>query len=85
MAKTATRLRASDSRLDTIAYDSPRDGLRYRAANTCTINGVANNCAATVHFPLPGMGITLSQSVGITTPSSVFYFVSIGKPAAAPN
>lgn len=81
VANSATRLRAADSRADTIAYDSPRNGLRYRTANTCTVNGVASNCAATVQFPLPGMGITLSQSVGITTPASAFYAVSIGKPA----
>jgi hypothetical protein len=83
VANTATRLRASDSRVDTIAYDSPRNGLRYRTANTCTINGVASNCAATVQFPLQGMGITLALSVGVTTPASAFYNVSIGKPAAA--
>jgi hypothetical protein len=78
--KSVTRIRASDSRVDTIAYDSPRDGLRYRALNSCSISGVASNCAATVQLPLQGMGITLALSVG-STPASAFYNVSVGKPA----
>lgn len=81
VANSAMRLRASDNRVDTIAYDNPRNGLRYRAGNTCTFNGAATNCPAMVQFQLQGMGITLSQSVGITTPASAFYAVSIGKPA----
>lgn len=77
--RNVTRLRASDNRVDTLAYDKPRDGLRYRAPNSCTVGGVASNCAATVQFPLQGMGITLSLSVG-TNPATAFYSVSIGKP-----
>ncbi len=80
VAKSATRLRAGDNRVDTHSFDKPRDGLRYRAPNSCTFNGVAGNCAATVVVPLQGMGITLALSVG-TNPTAAFFNVSIGKPA----
>ena len=78
-AKTVTRLLASNSRVDTLGYDKPRDGLRHRALNTCSIGGVASNCSAVVQLPLQGMGITLSMSVG-TNPTTAFYQVSVGKP-----
>jgi hypothetical protein len=78
-ANTATRLRARDSRVDTLSYNKPRDGLRYRVPNSCTVNGVASNCAGTVQLPLQGMGITLSMSVG-TNPTSAFMSVSVSKP-----
>jgi hypothetical protein len=76
-AKTVTRIRTSDSRVDTLSYNKPRDGLRYRAPNSCTVNGAARNCAELVQLQLPG--ITLSMSVG-TDPSTAFMSVSIGKP-----
>jgi hypothetical protein len=79
VAKTVTRIRAADSRVDSLGYDKPRDGLRYRAPNSCTINSVASNCAETVQLPLQGMGITLSLSVG-TNPTTASYNVSVGKP-----
>ncbi len=78
---SVTRIRTSDGRVDTIGYDKPRNGLRYRALNSCSINGVASNCSETAQLPLQGMGITLSLSVG-TNPASAFYAVSVGKPAA---
>lgn len=78
-ANSVTRLRASDGRVDTIGYDKPRNGLRYRAPNSCSVNGVASNCAESVQVPLQGMGITLSLSVGTSTATS-FYSVSVGKP-----
>jgi hypothetical protein len=78
-AKTVTRLRTSDSRVDTISYDKPRAGLRYRAPNSCTVNGVASNCAELVQMPLQGMGITLSVSVG-TTPTNALLSASVNKP-----
>jgi hypothetical protein len=79
-AKTVTRLLASNNRVDTLSYDQPRDGLRHRGLNTCSIAGVASNCAEVVQMPLQGMGITLTMSVG-TNPSTAFYQVSVGKPA----
>lgn len=78
-AKTTTRLLASNNRVDMLSYDSPRDGLRYRAPNSCTIDSAANNCSEVVQLPLQGMGITLSMSVGIN-PTTAFYQASIGKP-----
>ena len=78
-AKSVTRMRESDKRVDTFGYDTPRDGLRYRAPNSCSVNGVASNCAGTVVLPLQGLGLTLSGSLG-TSPSNSFYSVSVGKP-----
>lgn len=76
-AKTVTRIRASDNRVDTLGYNKPRDGLRYRAPNSCTVNGAARNCAGTVQLTLPG--ITLSMSLD-RDPLTAFMSVSIGKP-----
>jgi hypothetical protein len=77
--QVVTRIRGSDARVDSFAYDSPRDGLRYRAANSCTRNGVAVNCPEVVQLPLQGIGITLSASVS-NNPATSFLSVSIGRP-----
>lgn len=79
VAKTVTRRLSSNLRIDTLGYDKPRDGLRYRAANTCTIGGAASSCAEIVQLPLQGMGITLTMSVG-TNPTTAFYQAAIGTP-----
>jgi len=78
-ARTTTRLLASSNRIDTLSYDRPRDGLRYRAPNSCTIDGAASNCAQLVQLPLQGMGITLTMSVG-TSPATAFLQASVTKP-----
>lgn len=78
--RVVTRIRATDSRVDRFTFDRPRDGLRYRVPNSCTVGGVSTNCAETVVLPLQGMGITLALSVG-TNPTTAFFHVSIGKPA----
>jgi hypothetical protein len=78
--KTVTRLRTADSRVDTSSYDQPRDGLRYRALNSCTINGATSNCAELVQLPLQGMGITVTTSVG-SNPAVSFFGFAINKPA----
>ena len=78
--RVVTRIRAADSRVDMLTFDKPRDGLRYRAPNSCTVSGAPTNCAETVQLPLQGMGITLALSVG-TNPTAAFFNVSIGKPA----
>jgi hypothetical protein len=62
-----------------LTYDMPRDGLRYRAPNSCTIDGAANNCSEIVQLPLQGMGITLTMSVG-NNPATAFFQVTVGKP-----
>jgi hypothetical protein len=79
-AKTVTRIRSPDNRIDTLAFDKPRAGLRYRAADSCSVNGLPAGCAETVQLPLQGMGVTVSLSVG-TEPSTAFYSVSTNKPA----
>ena len=79
-AKTVTRIRFPDNRVDTLAFDKPRAGLRYRAADSCSVNGLPAGCAETVQLPLQGMGVTVSSSVG-TEPSTAFYSVSTNQPA----
>ena len=79
VAGTTTRLLASNGRVDLLTYESPRTGLRYRAPNSCTINGAANNCAEIVQLPLQGMGVTVTMSVG-SNPSTAFYQVTVVKP-----
>ncbi len=80
-ARTTTRLLASNNRVDILTYDKPRNGLRYRALNSCTTAGAATNCREVVQMPLQGMGITLTLSVGITSPATAFYQVSVNKPS----
>ena len=79
VANSYTRRRTADGRVDTLGVNKPRNGLRYRAANSCTVNGVASNCAEVVQLPLQGMGITLSLSVG-NSPTSAFLNVAVIKP-----
>lgn len=50
-ARTVTRIRASDSRVDTLAFDQPRTGMRSRAA--------AGTVPAMVMLPLPGAGMSV--------------------------
>jgi hypothetical protein len=78
-AKTITRIRTSDRRVDTLTYDKPRDGLRYRAGNSCTIDNAPFGCAETVQLPLRGMGITMTLSAS-PQPSQQFYQFSVDKP-----
>lgn len=76
-----TRTRAADNRVDIIGFDKPRNGLRYRAQNACTVNGAPVNCAQTVQLPLQGMGITLALSAGsANTTANAFFNISVGKP-----
>jgi hypothetical protein len=76
-AQTVTRLQASNSRVDTLTYNSPRAGLRHRVGNSCTINGAPSNCAQVVQLPV--LGVTLSSSVG-AIPAAQFITVSVGRP-----
>lgn len=78
-AKTATRRRASDNRVDTLAYDSPRPGLRYRQQNSCTINNVTTNCAELVNLLMQDMGWRIAINVG-TNPATAFYNINVFKP-----
>jgi hypothetical protein len=78
--RTITRIRASDSRVDSQAFDKPRDGLRYRAPNSCSRNGAPINCAEYVQLPLQGMGITLTLSTVVEPSTGTFYQFTINKP-----
>jgi len=69
-AKTLTRKRMSDGRVDTFAVNSPRDGLRYRSAT-------ASLSEATV-MPLPGTGLSVSS--GKTLKGASFFTVTVAKP-----
>jgi len=79
VAKTVTRIQASNNRVDMLTYDKPRDGLRYRAGNSCTVNNAPFACAETVQLPLSGMGITLTLSAA-AQPTQQFYQFSVNKP-----
>jgi hypothetical protein len=80
-AKTATRLLSSNSRVDTLTYDKPRDGLRYRAGGSCTINNVPTNppCAEIVQLRLQGFGMTMTLSAA-PKPTNQFYQLTVDKP-----
>ncbi len=78
-AKTVTRKLTSTNRVDMQAYDKPRNGLRYRAADSCTVDNAPVTCAEYVQLPLPGIGAVLTLSVG-TSPMSAFWQVSVNKP-----
>jgi hypothetical protein len=79
-AKTATRTRLSDGRIDTLAYDSPRPGLRYRQQNSCRNGaGATINCAEVVNLQIQGMGWRIATSVGSNT-AAAFYNINVNKP-----
>ena len=79
-AKTATRSRGSDGRVDTLFYDKPRDGLRHRVANSCTTNlGAPANCAEVVNLQMQGMGFRIATSTG-SNPANTFFNIQFNKP-----
>ena len=78
-AKTVTRKLASNNRIDMQVYDKPRNGLRHRALDSCSIDGTPSGCAEYIQLPLPGMGLALTLSVG-TDPLNAFYQVGVNKP-----
>ncbi len=75
-AKTVTRQFASDSHFDTITFDAPFAGTRYRATNACTTSaGGALNCNGVVLMPLGGMVLSVSS-----VPTKHYTTVSIDTP-----
>jgi hypothetical protein len=76
VAGTYTRLLASNSRIDSFTINSPQSGMRRRATNSCTINGIPNNCSGIYVMPLPGTGV----SVYIGVSPSNFFGISVSKP-----
>lgn len=78
-AKTLTRKRTSDGRVDTFAVNSPRDGLRYRAVGTSVLNsGATVRFAEATVMPLPGTGVAVSS--GATLNGGSHFTVTVGKP-----
>ncbi|HJV63656.1 MAG TPA: hypothetical protein VJ743_22095 [Albitalea sp.] len=75
-AKTAVRQFASDSHFDTLGFDSPFAGTRYRATNACTTAaGGALNCNGVVQLPYGGIVLSVSA-----VSTKHFMTVSIDKP-----
>ena len=71
-----TRQFASDSHVDTIAFNAPFAGTRYRATNGCTTAaGGAFSCNGVVQMPFGGLVMVVSS-----VPAKHFLTVSIDKP-----
>lgn len=67
--------------VDTFQVNSPRTGLRTRAASTCkTTAGTAVNCAGLISMPLAGMGMAV---YGSAVSGTSFYGFSITRPAGS--
>ncbi|MCW5637814.1 MAG: hypothetical protein KIT28_02470 [Rubrivivax sp.] len=77
--RTVALTRSADNLVEQVRFDAPRDGLRYRALNDCTIGGAMVGCAERVQLPLTGMGITLTGSVG-SSAASAFFTAAVVKP-----
>ncbi|GAB3645930.1 hypothetical protein [Ramlibacter alkalitolerans] len=69
-SSSVVRKRASDGREDTVVYNAPLPGLRYRA-QTSTVLGV-------YQMPLPGTNVVLS--VNSAPASTHLYNLSVGRP-----
>ena len=73
---SVTRQFASDSHFDTLGFNAPFEGTRYRAANACTTStGGAFSCSGVVQLPLGGIVLAVSS-----VPTKHFRTVSIVKP-----
>ncbi|MBV8247104.1 MAG: hypothetical protein JO200_01500 [Comamonas sp.] len=74
-----TRSFGSDGHTDTLSYNQPFDGTRYRARNACTGAGGqgAGTCSGTVQLPFGGMTLTTRADTNL---GNRFFSVSIGKP-----
>jgi len=75
VAKTFTRYRAVENRVDTWAVDQPRQGLSKRAANSSTVDGVAQMHGPAYAMTLPGVGVSV---VGL--PASNMFSFSVVRP-----
>jgi hypothetical protein len=74
-AGTVTRKFASDSHTDTLSFNTPFDGTRYRATNGCSsATGGAFSCNGVVQLPFGGFVVTVSS-----VPTKRFLNVSIDK------
>jgi hypothetical protein len=78
-AGTFTRSHLSNLNLYTFSVNSPRAGMRSRAANGCTsASGAAIGCNALVSLPVPAFGLTV---YGSAVASTNFYGISVTMPA----
>lgn len=68
---TATRTRASDGRVDTVRYNQPVAGMRYRAAGT--------NFGAAFQLPIRGTGFAVVIPVTLGSPGQQGYTVSMNR------
>jgi hypothetical protein len=75
-AATVTRQFASDKHFDTLAFNAPFPGTRYRATSGCTNStGGAFSCNGVIHLPLGGLVLAVSS-----VPTRHFVSVSINQP-----
>lgn len=70
-----TRKRASDGREDTVKYNYPMEGLRYRFAG----NWNGQPYASVIQFPVPGLGAISINSMP-SSPDLHIYAVSVTRP-----
>ena len=78
VAGSFTRERASDGRIDGFTINTPRAGVRYRAAGRSPITtGGSVNFAEILVLPLADTGVTVNTSVAST---QNFFGVSVGHP-----
>lgn len=75
-AGSYTRIRASDSRIDSFTINTPQPGFRTRAANSCTIGSASVGCTGLIAMPLLGTGISVYTSVA---PQN-FFGITVAKP-----
>ena len=83
---TATRVRdtvdgTADGRVDTVAYNQPREGLRYRAAGSYTPAGSTSpkDFGAAVQMPIKDMGLTVTTGTGSSN-TGKFLSLSVSMP-----
>jgi hypothetical protein len=75
-AGTVIRRRTADGRLDTQVYNQPLPGMRYRTADSCSVNGAPSQCDGSLSMTLPGAGMT----VYVELESKPFLAVAIVQP-----
>jgi hypothetical protein len=84
-AQTTIRKRSSDGRVDTMQWNYPLDGMRYRAAGTSPTNsGGTVSFRAAYMLPIQGLGINVAFNAvppsDPTNPIGYFYSISVNRP-----
>lgn len=70
-ARTVTRTRASDGRVDTVRFNAPVDGMRFRPPVT--------GAAGLYYVPFPGLGLTTYLNGAPSSSTLHIYGVSAGR------